>query len=88
MGGRGGDWWSFNYFVCGAKERRREREVEDGEGRFAATLKTRPEQSSRLEFKEFQQALAKIPADQREALILVGASGFSMKKRRKFVGVR
>jgi RNA polymerase sigma-70 factor, ECF subfamily len=66
--------------------RKRKREVEDGEGRFAATLKTRPEQSSRLEFKEFQQALAKIPADQREALILVGASGFSYEETAEICG--
>ena len=66
--------------------RKRKREVEDGEGRFAATLKTRPEQSSRLEFKEFQQALAKIPAEQREALILVGASGFSYEETAEICG--
>jgi RNA polymerase sigma-70 factor (ECF subfamily) len=66
--------------------RKRKREVEDGEGRFAATLKTRAEQSSRIEFKEFQQALAKIPADQREALILVGASGFSYEETAEISG--
>jgi len=30
-----------------------------------------------LEFEEFRAALDKLPQDQREALILVGASGFS-----------
>jgi RNA polymerase sigma-70 factor, ECF subfamily len=30
-----------------------------------------------VEFEEFRVALAKLPPDQREALILVGASGFS-----------
>src|SRR5246127_3891438 len=57
--------------------RKRRREVEDSDGHYAETLKTHPEQNSRIEFEEFQQALAKLPADQREALILVGASGFS-----------
>jgi RNA polymerase sigma-70 factor (ECF subfamily) len=66
--------------------RKRKREVEDSEGRFSANLKTRPEQSGRLEFKEFQQALAKIPADQREALILVGASGFSYEETAEICG--
>jgi RNA polymerase sigma-70 factor (ECF subfamily) len=66
--------------------RKRKREVEDSEGRFAATLTTRPEQSSRIEFKEFQQALATIPADQREALILVAASGFSCEEAAKICG--
>jgi RNA polymerase sigma-70 factor, ECF subfamily len=57
--------------------RKRRREVEDGEGKFADTLKSQPEQPSHIEFQEFRTALAKLPTDQREALILVGASGFS-----------
>jgi RNA polymerase sigma-70 factor, ECF subfamily len=57
--------------------RKRRREVEDAEGRYAETLKSHPEQTGRVEFEEFRTALAKLPADQREALILVGASGFS-----------
>src|SRR4030095_7413952 len=44
------------------------------------SLKSQPEQSSHLEFKEFRAALAKLPQDQREALILVGASGFSYEE--------
>jgi RNA polymerase sigma-70 factor (ECF subfamily) len=57
--------------------RKRRREVEDVDGRFADSLTTAPEQQGRLEFQEFRQALTQLPADQREALILVGASGFS-----------
>jgi RNA polymerase sigma-70 factor (ECF subfamily) len=57
--------------------RKRRREVEDAEGRYADTLKSNPEQTGRVEFQEFRTALDKLPADQREALILVGASGFS-----------
>jgi RNA polymerase sigma-70 factor, ECF subfamily len=49
-------------------------------------LKTHPEQNSRIEFEEFQQALAKLPADQREALILVGASGFSYEETAEICG--
>src|ERR1700716_1918153 len=60
--------------------RKRRREVEDGEGRFSATLKSQPEQPSHMEFQEFRAALAKLPADQREALVLVGASGFSYEE--------
>ena len=51
--------------------------MEDAEGRYADTLKSNPEQTGRVEFQEFRTALDKLPADQREALILVGASGFS-----------
>ena len=57
--------------------RKRRREVEDADGRYAETLKSHPEQTGRVEFSEFRAALAKLPSDQREALILVGASGFS-----------
>ena len=57
--------------------RKRRREVEDAEGNYAKTLKTQPSQGAHLEFEEFRAALDKLPQDQREALILVGASGFS-----------
>lgn len=57
--------------------RKRRREVEDAEGNYAKTLKTQPNQSAHLDFEDFRKALEKIPQDQREALILVGASGFS-----------
>src|SRR6184192_4948603 len=55
--------------------RKRRREVEDTDGTYAESLKSHPEQHSRVEFDEFRAALAKLPPDQREALILVGASG-------------
>jgi RNA polymerase sigma-70 factor (ECF subfamily) len=53
--------------------RKRRREVEDAEGRYADTLKSHPEQTGRVEFNEFRGALSKLPSDQREALILVGS---------------
>src|SRR3954464_1621950 len=60
--------------------RKRRREVEDGDGSYAESLKSHPEQHGRVEFEEFRAALAKLPPDQREALILVGASGFSYEE--------
>jgi RNA polymerase sigma-70 factor (ECF subfamily) len=60
--------------------RKRRREVEDVEGRYADQLKAHPEQVGRIEFGEFRAALAKLPHDQREALLLVGASGFSYEE--------
>src|SRR5471032_1860309 len=54
--------------------RKRRREVEDADGSYAKTLKTQPAQNSHLEFEEFRAALDKLPQDQREALILVGAA--------------
>jgi RNA polymerase sigma-70 factor (ECF subfamily) len=66
--------------------RKRRREVEDSEGRYAETLKTQPEQYGRVEFREFREALGHLPADQREALILVGASGFSYEEAAHICG--
>jgi len=57
--------------------RKRRREVEDADGNYAKALKSQPEQTQHLEFEEFRVALDKLPQDQKEALILVGASGFS-----------
>ena len=60
--------------------RKRRREVEDGDGHHVDSLKSPPQQHSRVEFEEFRRALAKLLPDQREALILVGASGFSYEE--------
>jgi RNA polymerase sigma factor (sigma-70 family) len=55
--------------------RKRRREVQDAAGSYAESLKSHPNQHSRVELEEFRVALAKLPSDQREALLLVGASG-------------
>ncbi len=57
--------------------RKRRREVEDADGSYLASLKSPAEQHIRLEFKEIFNAIAKLPFEQREALLLVGAAGFS-----------
>jgi RNA polymerase sigma-70 factor, ECF subfamily len=71
--------WLFtilrNLFI--SEYRKRRREVEDADGRHVDSLKSPPQQHSQLEFEEFRRALAKLHPGQREALILVGASGFS-----------
>ena len=51
--------------------RRRRRKVEDADGRHVDSLKSPPQQPSRVEFEEFRVALAKLPSVQREALLLV-----------------
>ena len=66
--------------------RKRRREVEDGEGRYAETLKSQPEQYGRVEFREFREALTHLPADQYERLALVGASGFSYEEAANICG--
>jgi RNA polymerase sigma-70 factor (ECF subfamily) len=52
-------------------------EVQDPDGRHLDSLIVPPEQHSRLEFEEFREALARLPAGQREALLLVVACRFS-----------
>ena len=66
--------------------RKRRREVEDADGRYASTLMAYPEQHGRLELEEFRRALDQLTADQREALILVGASGFSYEQTARICG--
>ncbi|MFA5899932.1 MAG: sigma-70 family RNA polymerase sigma factor [Hyphomicrobium sp.] len=57
--------------------RKTKREVADSEGQLAAKLSVPAEQLGHLDLVDLSHALAKLPADQREALILVGAEGFS-----------
>jgi len=59
------------------EHRKRQREVEDVEGAYAARLTTLPEQLSGLELQDPSEALSKLPAWQREVLLLVGAEGLS-----------
>jgi RNA polymerase sigma-70 factor (ECF subfamily) len=60
--------------------RKRRREVEDVDGSYAARLKTNPDQQSHLDYEDFLTALAKVPPDQREALLLVAAQGLSYEE--------
>ncbi len=57
--------------------RKTKREVSDSDGVMAARVAIPAEQHAHLDLKDLSYALAKLPADQREALILVGAEGFS-----------
>ena len=66
--------------------RKRRREVEDVDGSYAESLTSLPDQSSRLEINEFREALRLLPPEQRESLILVGASGFSYEEAAQIGG--
>ena len=66
--------------------RKRRREVEDSDGHYADSLKSQPGQIGQVEFTEFREALAQLPPDQREALVLVGASGFSYEEAANICG--
>ena len=66
--------------------RKRRREVEDADGFYAASLTSLPDQSGHLEMDEFRRALKLLPTEQRESLILVGASGFSYEQAAQICG--
>ncbi|MGH6925399.1 MAG: sigma-70 family RNA polymerase sigma factor [Propylenella sp.] len=66
--------------------RKRRREVEDPDGWYAENLKSQPEQESHVEYEELRAAMALLPDEQREALILVGASGFSCEEAAEICG--
>jgi RNA polymerase sigma-70 factor (ECF subfamily) len=62
------------------------REVSDSEGKYAATLATQASQLPYLDLQEFKQAFDELPDDQREALFLIGASGFSYEEAAAICG--
>ncbi len=68
--------------------RKMQREVSDTDGEHAATLESKPEQAGHLELKDFLSALQVLPDDQREALILIGASGFSYDEAAEILNVK
>jgi RNA polymerase sigma-70 factor (ECF subfamily) len=80
--------WLFTILRNGffSEHRKRVREVEDVDGSYAARLTTIPQQGAHLDFEDFRTALMRLPADQREALLLVGAQGFSYDEAAEICG--
>jgi RNA polymerase sigma-70 factor, ECF subfamily len=62
-------------------------EVEDGDGSHAAGQIALPDQFDRLEVQDMSAALAKLPRDQCEAILLVVVDGMSYEEAAKVVGV-
>src|SRR6476661_8851057 len=60
--------------------RKRRREVEDVDGKMTDSLSVAPAQHGHVDMQDFQKALNLLPADQREALVLVGAAGMSYEE--------
>jgi len=81
--------WLFtilrNQFL--SARRKAAREVEDADGNHAARLTTPPNQKDRIEVEDMRAALARLPEAQREAVLLVGASGFSYEEAGEIMGV-
>jgi RNA polymerase sigma-70 factor, ECF subfamily len=81
--------WLFtilrNHFY--SEHRKRAREVQDTEGSYAATLTTLPDQDEKLGHQDLLAALQRLPPDQREAILLVGAQGLSYLEAAQVMGV-
>jgi RNA polymerase sigma-70 factor (ECF subfamily) len=60
--------------------RKSRREVADTDDYFVGTMTSQPEQDGHVQLDEFRDALAKLPHDQREAVILVGGAGLSYEE--------
>src|SRR5580700_302992 len=80
--------WLFTILrnVFRSEYRKRWREVEDADGIYTESQTSPPGQTSHLEMDEFRKALMLLPPDQRESLILVGASGFSYNETAQICG--
>ncbi len=66
--------------------RKTRREVEDVDGQHAALVSEKPAHDGTLEMRDFERFFAVLPADQREALTLVGASGVSYEEAAEICG--
>jgi len=60
--------------------RKRGREVQDSDGLFTERMAVHPSQFGHMDLADFKKALDTLPDDQREAIVLIGASGFSYEE--------
>lgn len=74
--------WLFTILrnVFYSEQRKRKREVEDADGALSANLAVHPGQHGHMDAVDFLKALQQLPSDQREAIILVGAEGFTYEE--------
>ncbi|QGY03233.1 sigma-70 family RNA polymerase sigma factor [Methylobacterium mesophilicum SR1.6/6] len=74
--------WTFtilrNQFY--SEIRKAKREVEDGDGAHAATLQALPNQEHTVTLGSVMNLIGTLPAAQRQALLLVGAEGFTYEE--------
>lgn len=65
---------------------RRRREIADEDGKHAATLSSAPTQDWSIAMRSLQAALQRLPAEHREALVLVGAAGLTYEEAAEICG--
>jgi RNA polymerase sigma-70 factor (ECF subfamily) len=73
-----------NYY---SSRRKLNREVADIDNAFSDTLSVKPDHDGRLQMMDFKVAFEQLADEHREALILVGASGFSYDDAAQMCGV-
>lgn len=66
--------------------RKQAREVADSDGAMTERLATKPDHDGRLALADLASAFARLPPEQREVLILVGAMGFSIEEAAETCG--
>lgn len=66
--------------------RKKGREISDSEGLYTAQLSVHPNQLGSLDMQDFVKALNNLADDQREAILLVCASGFSYEEAANVCG--
>ena len=73
-----------HYYNVYAKSRR---EVGDADGILTETLSVKPDHDGRLAYRDFLVAFEQLPDEQREAITLIGASGFAYHEAAEMCGV-
>lgn len=66
--------------------RKHRRDVQDSDGIYAARLAQKPDHDGHLAMRDFQRGFDKLIDEQREALVLVGALGFSYEEAAATIG--
>jgi RNA polymerase sigma-70 factor, ECF subfamily len=81
--------WLFTILrnIYYSQYRKRAREVQDSDGVYSRGIAVAGDQESHLDLVDFRRALAKLPAEQREVLTMVGASGLSYEEAAAICGV-
>jgi RNA polymerase sigma-70 factor, ECF subfamily len=69
-----------------SERRKAKREIQDTDGEFASRLAVHGEQLGHMDLQDFKKALETLSDDQKEALILVGAEGFSYEEVAEICG--
>lgn len=66
--------------------RKAKREVSDADGEYSSRLSVQPSQQSHVDVQDLSAALSQLPDEQREAILLIAAEGFSYEEAAEISG--